>query len=183
MIIDEYNLRKYSMFPINYDLSEVMGLLDVTEALFVRPLLGEELYDEICAQVADDNLSEANATLLTDGGVWQYLGVCFTLQALPFAYAHVSQVGVTKGKSDNSDSVDLKDITYLTGHLRSNAEELKRFTFRWLSAHMGSFPTWEPESEFCGCAKPATCCGEPEFVEPQPMRAVYGLPRKSDKLS
>lgn len=183
MIINKTYLKQYSLFPKNYDLTEVMGFLDVTEALFVRPLLGTSLYDEIVEQVKDDDISENNATLLTEGGLWQYLGAAFSLQTLPFAYAHVSQVGVTKGKSENSDSVELKDVTYLTSHLRATMEELKRFTFKWLSEHMGSFPTWNPDEEFCGCKKPMSCCDEGSFVEPQPMKLLYNLPRKDNSIS
>ena len=89
-IINKTYLKEFSLFPKNYDLSEVMNFLDVTEALFVRPLLGTALYDEIAEQVKDDDLSPENATLLTDGGLWRYLGACFTLQAIPFAYAHLT---------------------------------------------------------------------------------------------
>ena len=183
MIINKTYLKDYSLYPINYDISEVINFLDVTEALFVRPLLGTEMYDEIAEQVADDDLSDENATLLTDGGLWRYLGACFSLQTLPFAYAHVSQVGVTKGKSENSDSVELKDITYLTSHLRATVEELKKFTFTWLSERAGSYPKWDPNEAFCGCPKPVSCgCGDATFTEPQPMKLVYALPRKNDEL-
>lgn len=182
-IIDEYHLKEYSLLPTNYDMSEVINLLSPTEFLFVKPLLGEDLYDEICEQVAEDNLSEANSTLLTEGGIWRYECCAFALQCLPYIYIHFSQTGLTKGHSENSESIDLKDLTYLTSHLRTNLETFKKYSFEWLSAHMGSFPTWEPESEFCGCSKPVTCCGEASFTEPEPMKVVYGLPRKNTDLS
>lgn len=184
MIINKTYLKQYSLYPKNYDLTEVMNFLDVTEALFVRPLLGTDLYDEICEEVKNNTISETNATLLTDGGLWAYLGAAFSLETLPFAYAHFSQVGVTKGKSDNSDSVELKDITYLTNHLRSTMEELKKFTVKWLQEHSASFPTWDPDEQFCGCTKTvSSCCGTSAFTEPEPRPIVYNLPIKSDNLS
>ena len=182
-IINKTYLKQYSLFPKNYDLTEVMNFLDVTEALFVRPLLGTALYDEIVKQVKDDDLSPENATLLTDGGLWRYLGACFTLQAIPFAYAHVSQVGVTKGKSENSDSVELKDISYLTSHLRSTMEELKKFTYKWLLEHEDSFPLWDPDEQACGCSRPVSCCEGGGLSKPEPRPIVYNLPRKDDTIS
>ena len=181
MIINKQYLKKYSLFPGNYDITEVRNYLDVTEVLYVRPLLGVELYDLICKQVADDNLSPENSTLLTDGGLWRYLGAAFSLQTMPFVYAHFSQVGVTKGKSENSDSVDLKDINYLTSNLRATVDELKKYTFKWLLEHEGSFPLWKPEDD-CGCSRQSVCGCEASFVEPQPLKLVYGLPRKNDEL-
>lgn len=184
MIITKELLRKYSLYPVNYDLSEVWNMLDVTEQLFIEPLLGSDLYDEICEQVKTNQLSPENSTLLVEGGLWQFLGACFSNQTLPYAYLHFSQVGLTKGHSDNSESADLKDITYLTNHLRSIMEELKKLTINWLQEHEDSFPLWNPSEQFCGCTKTvSSCCGTSAFTEPQPRPIVYNLPIKSDNLS
>ena len=185
MIITKNKMKEFSLFPTNFDLSEVWQFLDVTEQLFVRPMLGVDMYDEIEEQVKNNQVSPENATLLTDGGLWRYLGCAFALETLPFVYAHFSQVGVTKGKSENSDSADLKDITYLTSHLRSNLEELKRYTLLWLREHQDSFPLWNPDWNACGCeeVRDICCSDNATFVKPQPMKLVYGLPKKDLSLS
>ena len=183
MIITKEFLKKYSLYPVNFDLSEVWNMLDVTETLFVKPLLGSDLYDEIVEQVKNNTLSPKNATLLTDGGLWRYLGAAFSNQTLPYAYIHFSQVGLTKGHSENSDSVELKDITYLSGHLRSTMEELKKFTFKWLLEHEDSFPLWNPDEESCGCSRPVSCCEGGGLSKPEPRPIVYNLPRKDDTIS
>lgn len=181
-ILTKQWIKDFSIYPKNYDLTGLMNFVNSTEMLFVKPLLGEELYDEICGQVEAGQVSPENATLLTDGGLLIYAGQAFALQTLPFAWGHVSQVGVTMGKTENSDSVDMKGITYLTSHLRSNLEEMKKFVFTWLSEHMGSFPKWNPTESFCGCPKPASCCDTGSFVEPQPMKHVYNLPREDNTI-
>ena len=113
MIINRTYLKKYSPLPENYDLSEVLNYIPVAEAIWVKPILGDDLFDEIEEQVANNEVSDTNATLLTTGGLWQYLSYCTVLEALPFVWSHISQVGITVGKSDNSDSITLKDITYV----------------------------------------------------------------------
>lgn len=183
MIIDIPHLQEYSLLPANFDLTDVINLLEPTEFLFVKPLLGDELYDEICEQVKNDNVSDVNASLLVDGGLWRYLACAFAMEVTPFVYVHFSQVGATKGRSENSDSADLKDITYLTSHLRTNLETYKKYTYNWLLERMGSYPKWSPNESVCGCSKPVTCCGEASFTEPEPLKIVYGLPRKNTDLS
>ena len=39
--------------------------------------------------------------------------------SMPYLAMHISQVGITKGKSENSDSVEVEDINYLTNYVRS----------------------------------------------------------------
>lgn len=180
MIITKNKMKEFSLFPANFDLSDVWQFLEATEQLFVRPMLGVDLYDQICDQVKNNQVSPENATLLTEGNLWRYLGVAFTLQTLPFVWSHMSQVGITKGKSENSDSVDLKDLTYITSHLRSNLEEFKKYTLKWLMEHQDSFPLWAPDLDSCGCdeVRDICCSDNATFVRPQPLKLVYGLPKK-----
>lgn len=174
-------IKKYSIFPQNFDLSSVFNFVDVVELLYVKPLLGAELYEEISKQVKDGSVSPENSTLLTDGGLLIYAAQAFALHTLPYVFAHLSQVGITKGKSENSESVELGEISYLTSNLRATVDELKKYTFKWLLEHEGSFPLWKPEDS-CGCSRQSVCGCEVGFVEPQPLKLVYGLPRKNDEL-
>lgn len=173
-------MKEFSLFPANFDLSDVWQFLEATEQLFVRPMLGVDLYDQICDQVKNNQVSPENATLLTEGNLWRYLGVAFTLQTLPFVWSHMSQVGITKGKSENSDSVDLKDLTYITSHLRSNLEEFKKYTLKWLMEHKDSFPLWLPDWTACNCEEvhDACCSQDGKFVMPEPLKILYALPKK-----
>lgn len=179
MIINDTYLKKHSPIPLNYNTSEIMPMVNLTESIWVRPLLGVDMYDEICQQVKDDELSDENSTLLTDGGLWQMLGVAVCYENLPQIAYHVSEVGLTKGSSENSESVDLKDITYYANHLRAQLESLKNYTVNWLMEHADSFPLWEPDEAFCGCKMPTSCCGTPELKNPEPMRIVYTTPKKN----
>lgn len=181
MIINDTYLKKHSPIPLNFDTSEILPMVNLTESIWVRPLLGVDLYDEICTQVADDDLSDTNSTLLTDGGLWQMLGVAVCYENLPQIVYHVSEVGLTKGSSENSTSIDLKELTYYASHLRAQLESLKGYTVKWLSEHSDSFPLWEPDWEGCGCTPPVTsCCGTNATLQkPEPMRILYTTPKKN----
>ena len=119
LIINEKYLKKYSLLPLNYQMNEVMPFITMSQDIWLKPVLGTAFYEELLDQVGNNNLTDENATLLVQAA-WPYLSTAFDYEYLPFAYAHISEVGVTKGKSDNSDSVDLKDITYLQSQIRKN---------------------------------------------------------------
>ena len=144
MIINEKYFKKYSPIPLNYDLSEIRNYIVVAEKIWVIPVIGQDLYDEIQKQVDENSLSDENSTLLTEGGLWQYLAFATCLESLAFIWANFSEVGITLGKSDNSESVTLKDITYIEQNLRRQVEVLKESLIMWLNSHSKSFPSYVP---------------------------------------
>ena len=107
-------------------------------------MIGIKLYDEIQKQVDENSLSDENSTLLTEGGLWQYLAFATCLESLAFIWANFSEVGITLGKSDNSESVTLKDITYIEQNLRRQVEVLKESLIMWLNSLSKSFPLYVP---------------------------------------
>lgn len=172
MIINEKYLKQYSPIPLNYNLAEVKNYIGVAEKIWVKPLIGYDLFDEIQDQIDKNEVSEENATLLTEGGLWQYLSFATVLEALPMIWGHISEVGVTKGKSDNSDSLTLKDMTYIQQHIRNQVEVLKDQLKKWICEHYESFPL----ADVCACD--CDCCNKAKLNRPNPMNELYTTLRK-----
>lgn len=178
MIINEKYLKQYSPIPLNYNMAEVKNYIPVAEKIWVIPLIGYDLYDEINEQVADNEVSPENATLLTEGGLWQYLAFATVYEALPVIWAHISEVGITKGKSDNSDSLDLKDMTYMTQHIRNQVEVLKDQLKKWICEHAESFPL----ADVCACNCSSCCNHDAKLNRPNPQAQIYSTYRKNTNL-
>ena len=173
MIINQTYLKKYSPIPLNYNLAEVMNYVGVAEKIWVKPLIGYDLFDEIEEQVENNTVSEENATLLTEGGLWQYLSFATVLESLPVIWSHISEVGITKGKSDNSESITLRDLTYVSQHLRNQVEVLKDQLKKWICEHY----TYYPKADVCACG--CDCCNRnPKLNAPNPMNELYTTLRK-----
>lgn len=178
MIINNKYLAEYSPLPVNYDFSEIRNYVPVSEKIWLIPVIGQEFYDEIEEQVENNQISEKNATLLTTGGLWQYLAFATTYEALPFIWSHISQVGITLGKSDNSDSISLKDMTLIQQHLRNQVEALKDQLIKWLDEHYESFPLYIPTN--CGCS--CSCDGKGKLNDPNKLKTVYTPPRRCTSI-
>lgn len=168
MIINEKYLKQYSPIPLNYNLAEVKNYIGVAEKIWVKPLIGYDLFDEIQDQIDKNEVSEENATLLIEGGLWQYLSFATVLEALPMIWGHISEVGVTKGKSDNSDSLTLKDMTYIQQHIRSQVEVLKDQLKKWICEHYEYYP----KADVCACN--CDCCNHNSKLNaPNPNQQIY----------
>lgn len=170
MIINQKYLKQFGPLPINYDLTEVMNYVNVAETIWVIPIIGQSLYDEIEEQVENNELSEENQALLTSGYLWQYLSFATAYESLPMIWAHLSEVGITLGKSDNSDSTSLKDITFVQQHLKAQTEALRNAVRNWLCERTDQFPLFDPSvCPGCSCS-----CGKPKA---EANGNIYTTPR------
>lgn len=180
MLIDSKYLRKFSPIPLNYNLDEVKNYIDVAELIWILPIIGDDFYSELQDEVDDDNLSEANQTLFLDA-LYPYLAYAVTLEALPFVWSDINEKGITLNKSDNSDSVTLKDLTYIEGHLRRQVEARKDFFIKYLDTHLESFPLYE-EFKHCGCNGSDGCCSNAKLNKPNPLYQVWSTKRINTNL-
>lgn len=169
MLINDKYLKEYSPIPLNFDITELRNYIRVAEKIWLLPIIGEEMYEELDEQVGKNEISEENATLFVDGGLYQYLAFATVLEGLPILWANFSAVGITLGKSDNSDSITLKDLTLIQNHIRNQVEVLKDLLIKWLESHWESFPKYH--STHCGCS---SCCAKRgRLNEPNPRVQLY----------
>lgn len=175
-LINEKWLKEFSPIPLNYNLKELHNYIKLAESIWIEPLIGFQFYDELLNQVADNDLSEENSTALVEA-IYPYLGFAVAYEALPIMWAHISEVGITKGKSDNSDSLDLKDMTYFQQHLRNQVEARKDYCKKWLCEHYQFYPYLD----VCGCN--CDCCNNGATLNyPNPQFQVYKPARKNTNL-
>lgn len=146
-LINAEYLKAYSLFPKNYDLKEIENFLPIAEQIHILPILGTALYEELLEQVTENKLTDKNSTLLLE--IYKVEGIAVLYESLPFVWAHVSQVGITKGKSDNSDSIENGDIAYLNTHIKSQLDYAKSYLKNWLDEYASNFPLYKKEDECC----------------------------------
>lgn len=146
-LINAEYLKAYSMFPKNYDLTDVENFIPVAEQIHILPILGITLYEELLDQVTSNTLTDENSTLLLE--VYKVEGIAVLYESLPFVWSHISQVGITKGKSDNSDSIENKDIAYLNTHIKAQLDYAKQYLKNWLDTYAINFPLYKKEEDEC----------------------------------
>lgn len=157
-LINEEYFKQYSPIPENYNIKEIKPFFKVAEQLWVLPLLGQALYDELLEQVCANEITPENSTLLLV--IYPYLSFAICYEALPFISYHFSQVGVTKGKSDNSDSVSINDVNFISTQLRNQVETMKGQLKKFLDEHSDVYPLYKPAD--CGVCD--TVCDDCSWI-------------------
>lgn len=178
MIINRTYFAKYSPLPKNFNYDEVMLYVPVAEKIWLYPILGMEFMDVIQHQIDVNAVSDEVSALLQDGGLYQYLCYATVFEALPILWAKFSEVGVVKGKSDNADSLSLKDMTYVQEHIRRQVEVLKEQVIQWICQRVDKFPLFNT----CLCNCGGSCCGDDGLQTPNPQWSIYSLPKINTDL-
>ena len=176
MIINREYLKKFGLFPKNYDLTEIMNYVDVAEKIWVIKTIGYAQYEELQQQVKDNDLTPENATLLVEA-IYPYLAFAVAYESLPSTWGKLSEIGWTKGKSDNADSLDLKEMTYISQHIRSQVEARKDYAIQWIKDHIDYYPLIEQCVE-CECS----CNKNAKLNPPNPQAQIYSTNRKRTDL-
>lgn len=153
-IITEDYVKKYSPLPNNFDISEVRPYFNIAEQLWIIPIIGLPLYEELLDQVVKNNVTEENSTLLLM--MYPYLSFAIVYEALPLISVHMSQVGLTVGKSENSEPASAKMVDYVSNRLRSTLETLKSSFKKWLNEHSDNYPLYVPDD--CVCSNVSNNC-------------------------
>ena len=177
ILINTPLLKEYSPIPLNYNTSEIMNYVKLAEITWVRPIIGEYLYDELLYQVKNNNLTPENGTLLAEA-LYPYLGFCVAYESLASIAYKISEVGIVKSDSDNSKSVDTKEYNILEQNFRRQIEVRKEYLIEYLCSHCQSFPLFDPS--VCGCGCP--CNNDKAPVKPNPLWNIYSTPKKDVDL-
>lgn len=175
-IINEKWLKEFSPIPLNYNMKELHNYIKLAEVIWLEPLIGHDFYEELLEQVSTNSLTDENSTALVEA-IYPYLGFCVAYESLPIIWAHISEVGITKGKSDNSDSLDLKDMTYVSQHIRTQIEARKDYLKKWLCERSEIFPT----IDCCACS--CSCCQQQsKLIPPNPNFELFTTRKRCTDL-
>ena len=149
LITEEY-FKTYSPIPDNYNIKEIKPYFHVAEKLWIEPIIGMPLYEELLDEVEKDEVTPENATLLLN--IYPLLAFAITYESLPFVGYHLSQVGITKGKSEISEPVSINDINYISTQLRNQCETMKKLLKKFLDENAEHYPLYYADNNAeCNC--------------------------------
>ena len=149
LITEEY-FKTYSPIPENYNTKELKPYFHVAEKLWIEPIIGMPLYEELLDEVEKDEVTPENATLLLN--IYPLLAFAITYESLPFVGYHLSQVGITKGKSEISEPVSINDVNYISTQLRNQCETMKKLLKKFLDENAEHYPLYYADNNAeCSC--------------------------------
>lgn len=150
-LMNKEYLKEYSLLPINFNTDEIWNFIPLAEQLHIVPIIGQEMYNELLDQVENNEVTPENASLLLQ--IYPFEGLAIMEVSMPYIAFHITEVGITKGSSENSDSVTTNDINYLTNYVRSQMVPYKERLIEFISQNFELYPNIKIEKK---CEKQTT---------------------------
>lgn len=125
----------------NVDVKYIINATAIAQELYILPILGTGLYDEISSQITAGTLSAINTTLLTSY-IQPALKYWVFFEAVEMLNMKVSNKAIMKKNSDNSQPIDLNDVLHLKDKFRNIAEWKTERIIRYLLQAQTSYPLY-----------------------------------------
>ncbi|NDV69202.1 DUF6712 family protein [Dysgonomonas sp. 25] len=149
-LISEELFKLHSPVTQSTDITDFVPYICIAQELYIETVLGQPLTAELKEQIASDTLTPANSDLIVR--IAPALSFYAVYQALPFHWASIVNKGITIRESENSKSVDIKDIAQLRRWIKDDADTLRTQLIDFLGKCRANYPLWQPSE---GCAKHA----------------------------
>ena len=149
ILITEQYLKQYSPIPNNFKWDDILPFIPIAEEVWVAPILGRKLYNELLTEVSENNVSGEHATLLLK--IYPYLSMAIVYESMPFLAHHISEKGITAGHSDNSEPISSSELSNMQNHIRTQLEVLKKMLKQFLNEHKECFPSYDVDYSDCSC--------------------------------
>lgn len=149
-LIDEELLKTYSNMTRNVGVDKVLPYLNLSQPFYLEPILGTALMYELQLQISEDTLTDLNKALILKIAPALALWTDY-LAARSLTYT-VTQKGITLEQSENSRSINEKELAEFIHSIREQAEMATELLIKYLCNCQENYPLWKPSSD-CDCKK------------------------------
>lgn len=150
LLISEELLKLYSPISKNVGVDRIFPFVHLAQPYYITPILGKPLTEELQEQIEDDNLTDENKALILKVAMplamWTSYLAC---RGLGYSF---TQKGLTKEKSENSESLNEKEMGEYILSLKNQSEMATELLIKYLCQCKELYPKWRPESD-CNCNK------------------------------
>lgn len=143
LLLSQTYLFDKTRIDSNVDFDKLVPLIEDVQFLKIKPLLGNNLYQEILTQSTPvATLTAANQILLDD-----YILPCMVRYFLadaviPFKF-NFTNIGVISKSSDNSQQIETVDISKVVDYWRNKADEYGTLMQNFIKANVSDYPAFE----------------------------------------
>ena len=150
LIISEELLKLYSPLSRNVDVDKIYPYLHLAQPFFIESILGTALLQELQHQIEEGEITEENkALILKTAPVLAYYGTYLAMRSLTYS---ITEKGMTKEKSENSESISERELGEYVLSIKNQAEMYADVIIKYLCRCALSYPLWRPEED-CHCEK------------------------------
>ena len=140
------DIKDYSPLSKNISPELITPFIKLAETFHIKPVLGDNFYDELIDHISGDTLSGANYTL-----VYEYIvpaSIWFSLyEALPFVWTRMNARGLTKSSSnETSEPLDVKEYEKIRQEIYEKGVSFNNIMKTYLIDNKDTFTTYAEDT-------------------------------------
>lgn len=143
ILLSNEDLTRNSILGGNIDRDRYLQDIKHAQNIYIKPLLGETLYNKIVVDYENEDLTGSYSTLYNDFVKELLIHSSAEIYLSHGAYM-VSNNGITKMKSDSAEAVSKEEIDYLVQSSRNLYELYKTEFLKWIK--LNPLPEYPVES-------------------------------------
>lgn len=139
LLITEQMLKDNTTINSNLDNEFLSSQIYYVQERFIRPLLGDDLYNQVLNQLSTSALTAANSLLLS-GHVQNILVNYSAAEVLPLIHYKIDNIGIHNRSDSNFTPVKHEDIELLALQYKSQASFFAERMTLFLFANQTDYP-------------------------------------------
>lgn len=134
ILINNDELVKNTILGGNIDKDRYVSSIKIAQNTYIKPLLGDDLYNKICQDYFNDTLTGLYNTLYEDF-VKDLVIHSATMYYLTHGAYMVSNNGITKMRSDSAETVSKEELDFLVDSSKKLYYLYERNFLKWIKAN------------------------------------------------
>lgn len=140
-IVTESYIKSITPMSLNVDMKDITPNIIPAQDLYVQPLLGTNLYNQILLAYSGATLSENQITLLN---LLQPVAANYALDlTIPFLVWQIKNKGPQSQFGDYSSAIGLDEFSYLRNEIKNRGEYYSQRVIAYLCENSSEFPLYQ----------------------------------------
>ena len=141
LFITNEDLKRFSLLSGNVDDDKIIQYISIAQDVYIQQYLGSKLFNKISDGIITGHLVSPYLELLED--YIKPMTIHWALvELLPFIAYTVSNKGVFKHSSENSETVSKEEVDFLVNKHRDLAQNFTRRFIDYMCYHTNEFPEY-----------------------------------------
>lgn len=140
-LIDDRLLKTYSPIPMDFDIQSKMYPFILSAQSEIRKVIGDNLFYDLISQIESGEITDANKALIIE--IAPAMATLSVYYALPSLWLSITQKGLTKEFSENSQSATKNELDYYTVKLKNQYDSHLSDLLSFLERCSDNYPLYE----------------------------------------
>jgi len=141
LFISAATIKKYGIIENNVDDKLIAQTIMFVQDIQLQQVIGSDLYNEICDQINDSNLTALNTTLLNDYIADYLINAVAAEGAVTFNY-RIANKGIVTQSSETQQPVSQREVELLQKTYQRRADFYSKRLFGYLQENNTDYPLW-----------------------------------------